>query len=159
MADSRRSFFPGVILIVLGLIFLLPNFTSWRFDELWPLLILAVGATFLVGYLENRTNYGLLMPATILIVIGCLFLYTETSGWHHMAELWPVFMLAPGIGFFMMYLFGKKEKGLLIPASILTGIGVIFLFGQSEYGYLWPIILIIVGIVLLMNSKPRTPSA
>lgn len=147
------------MLIVLGIIFLLPNFTSWRFDELWPLLILAVGITFLVGFLGNRGNYGLLMPATILIVVGFLFLYAESYGWGHMAELWPIFMIAPGIGFFMMYFFGKKEKGLLIPASIVTGIGLIFLFGQSEYGYLWPVILIIIGLVLLLNVKPRSPSA
>lgn len=50
----------------------------------------------------------------------------------------------------------KKDEGSLIAGLILIALGIIFLviryFPRIDFGDLWPVILIIVGIVLLRNA-------
>jgi phage shock protein PspC (stress-responsive transcriptional regulator) len=50
----------------------------------------------------------------------------------------------------------KKDDGSLIAGLILITLGIIFLviryFPRIDFGDLWPIILIIIGIVLLRNA-------
>ncbi|MBI4535847.1 MAG: hypothetical protein HY708_06180 [Ignavibacteriae bacterium] len=152
-ASSRRSIVPGVILISLGLVFLLPTVTDVRMRELWPVFVAGPGIIFLAMGLVNRSNYGLLMPGTLLTVFGGLFFYCVFEGWYHMHSLWPVFIIAPGLGLFMLYLFGRKEKGLLISASIVSGVGLFFLGGLWDFDYFLPALLIFLGIVLLLNAK------
>jgi hypothetical protein len=74
-----------------------------------------------------------------------------------MERLWPFFVMAPGLGFVMMYLFGKRERGLLIPAGILTGLGLIFLLNVNESEYLWPGVLILAGVLFLIKWKKERP--
>jgi hypothetical protein len=149
---NRRSVFPGILLILLGIVFLLPNFMDIRAGDLWPVFMLGPGLAFFVMFAEDRNNYGLLMPATILTVMGLMF-FGLTLRMTSMETIWPLFIMAPGLGLLLMYLLGKREKGLLIPAGILLCIGLVFLIGASQYSYLWPAVLIAVGIILLMNAK------
>jgi hypothetical protein len=145
---------PGIVLILLGLLFLLPNFTSLTASELWPVVLVVPGIMFFILFFQNRERVGVLMPATVLTVIGALFLYCAIAGWERMSQLWPFFIIAPGLGFFTMYFLGKRERGLLVPAALLTGIGCFFLLAFSEMGaYIVSVILIIAGIVLLLNVK------
>jgi len=50
----------------------------------------------------------------------------------------------------------KKDDGSLIAGLILIALGVIFLviryFPRIDFGDLWPVILIVIGIVLLRNA-------
>ena len=95
----------GVGLVILGILFLSENFgyIAFDFQHVWPVFVLLAGVGFWVGYFQDRKNYGLLMPGSILIVYGFLFLYCSIEGWYLMSYWWPVFILGPGIGFFMMY--------------------------------------------------------
>jgi hypothetical protein len=141
----------GVVLITLGILFLLDNLDliEINFGLLWPVLIILAGLFFVVGYLYDRKNYGLLMPATLLITYGLLFWYCVITDWDSMQELWPVFLIGPGLGFYFMYLLGGKEKGLLIPAGILVGLGLIFLLSSGGMLKYWPLILIACGVYLI----------
>ena len=158
MPTANKSFVPGIALILLGIVFLLPNFTDMRERDLWPLLVLGPGILFFVLFLADRTNYGLIMPATILTVSGVLFFYCTVEGWHMMRTLWPFFMIAPGIAFLLMYMVGRKEGAFLVPGIILTAAGVVFLLGATEYIALWPVVLIVIGVILLFTRKRGTPS-
>ena len=153
MASTKRPLLPGIILIVLGIVFLLPNVTDLRTRELWPIFVLGTGIVFFIAFLNDRSRYGLLMPASILTVIGLMFLYCVFEGWYMMQNIWPFFIIAPGLGFLLMYFFSKKEQGLLIPGGILSALGLFSLVGTTEYDYLWPILLIAAGIALLFDAK------
>lgn len=52
--------------------------------------------------------------------------------------------------------FKKKDEGSLIAGLVLISLGVIFLviryFPRIDFGDLWPVILIVIGIVLLRNA-------
>jgi len=51
---DRGSVIGGLVLIVLGALFLLDNFLDIRFGDLWPLILVAVG----VGLLWRSRNTG-----------------------------------------------------------------------------------------------------
>jgi hypothetical protein len=148
---KTKDFIFGLVLICLGIIFLADNldFIKLDFSSIWPALVVLIGLAFGLSFLYNRKNYGLLMPATILIIIGLLFWYCSITGWYHMNILWPMFLIGPGLGFYFMYLLGEKEKALLIPAGILVGLGLLFMLRFSRILRYWPLILIIIGIYLL----------
>ncbi len=152
---NTRNFGPGLVLIVLGAIILLSNLEVFDLWNLWPVLVILLGLFFFGLWIYDRDNYGLLMPATIVTIAGVLFLYCDGSGWFHMQDLWPVFLVAPGIGFMLMYFFGEQEGGLLVPGTILLVIGIIFLSANRWAGRWWPAILVFVGVLLLIRPPRR----
>jgi hypothetical protein len=161
MTYDRRAVWTGGLLIVIGALLLAANLNlleiEWK--NLWPLFFFVGAAVNLSIFLTDRRNFGVLMPATILTIYGALFQYCALTSWHDMSELWPTFILGPGVGLLMMYLFGKRDRGLLIPASILIGISAIFFlaFGPRplrRYGEYWPVLLILAGLLLLLR-RPK----
>ncbi len=161
---DRKSIFWGIFLIAVGLIFLANNLNILNIDwyyivsniwQLWPLLMVVGGLAFWVGWLNNRKEYGLIMPGTILATYGLLFWHCTYHGWQQMAEynLWAFFLIGPGLGFFLMYLMGQREKGLLIPGSLLLGLGIVFLTGPENIALVWPIVLIAIGVGLLFKHR------
>lgn len=153
MIPVQRLRTQGIVLIIVGIVLLVLNISGYGFHEFWPVLFIGLGLYFVVLFLTDRSNYGLLMPASILTIMGIMFQYAAIEGWWSMRMLWPFFLIGPGLGFFLMYWFGKKESGLLIPGYILTGIGIVFLLISSEGWYLWPILLIIAGILMLLRHR------
>ncbi len=148
---KTSDFVLGIVLVCLGLIFLADNldYITLDFPSIWPGLLILAGLAFAIGYVKNKKNYGLLLPATILLVFGLLFLYCSIAGWESMNALWPVFLIGPGLGFYFMYQFGDKEKGLLIPAAILVGMGLLFILDLNHVLKYWSLILIAVGAYLI----------
>ena len=121
--------------------------------------VILAGVGFWIGYVQDKKNHGLLMPGTILIIYGVMFYYCSMEGWYYMTYLWPVFIIGPGIGFFMMFIFGQKEKGLLVPASILTGIGILFMLSKTGVIRYWPVLLIVLGIVIIVRYQTKLKSS
>jgi len=156
---ESRNIYPGLLVIAAGVVLLLANLDVFSLVGLWPLLVVFLGVFFFALWVKDRDNYGLLMPATILLVIGLLLLYCENYGWWHMKDLWPVFLLAPGAGFTFMYVLGEQEGGLLVPAVILLVLGIIFLSINQWAGRWWPAILILVGALLLLRPPKQITSA
>jgi hypothetical protein len=155
MAKDNTRLVWGGFFVFVGIVLLIGNFTDLYMGELWPVLVIAGGLAFVLGYFLNRDNYGLLMPGALLVVNGLLFLTCSLDGWYHMESLWPVFILAPALGFLAMYCGGVRETGLLIPAGILFVIGLSFLFVSLDVGEFWPILLILVGVLLIVLDFTR----
>lgn len=158
---SSGPMLPGVILIVVGIAFMLAQYNVIRSDQVWPLFVLAPGLGFWAMYFyskDRQSSAGLLIPGTITTLIGLLFFYLNFSDWGQMEFLWPMFPLIVGIAFYTFYFAsGKnsKDRGILIPATILTAIGIIFLV-IAKFSYkLWPIILIAAGILMLFGRREK----
>ncbi len=150
---SHPNWLAGTFLILIGLLILLVQFEYFDWAELWPLFLIAIGLLFLIGFFINRENYGLLMPAMILMIIGTLFLYMERTTWYNMRGLWPTFIMAPGVGFFFMYFFGPVKNQLWIPGTILVTIAALFFAGEWTVIRYWPVILILLGLYLILGKK------
>jgi hypothetical protein len=179
--SERRSgggaIFPGLVLILVGLWFLLRAFGVRvpGMDQLWPIFPVLAGLGFFLGFLfspDKRSAYGLAIPGTITFLVGLLF-FAFTLGyleWGAMESLWPVFLIIVGASFVVAWIFsGLREWGLLIPGGIVGGVGVVALgFALGGQGAAWarvisrgwPVILIAIGLAVLFQglAAGRSPS-
>jgi len=86
----------GLILIVLGIIFLGHSFDVFRLGHLishwWPLILVAIGISKLG---RHDRNGGIL-----LILLGILFLLSTLNiiHWYQIRRFWPVILIIIGIG-------------------------------------------------------------
>ena len=156
---NRGALIFGLILIAIGSMSLLSSIgiISISWGQVWPLVILLAGLLFELSFFVNGCKEpGLLMPGGVLLTYGILFYYCSANGYSWMGKLWPLFLLGPAVGLFQVYIFGTREKGLLVPGGILGGLSLIFLlsnFTTLDIGsLLFPVILIIVGFVILING-------
>jgi hypothetical protein len=155
----------GLLFLVLGVVALLAaiNAIELSWDYFWPLFLLIPGLTFEYNFFSKKGKHsedpGILIPGGILITISILFYINIFFGWHLMDLLWPVFILAPAIGLFQFYLFGSRNKGLLIPVGILTGIGlfslIITMLNIDFFIYIFSIILIAIGVYFIFKGIKR----
>ena len=100
----------------------------------------------------NRSSAGTLIAGTILIVFGLLSLVPRFFDMIDWGFLWPFIIIGFGAVFFVaMFAGGKQTAAFAIPASIISGIGLILLFqnitGRWEsMSYFWALIILFVGI-------------
>lgn len=135
----------------------------WDAYEFWPIFVLVPGLVFEVSAFISKRGSGLLVPAGILITLGCLFYFETSTNWIYSGYTWPVYILAPAVGLFQLFLFGDHNKGLLIPVGVLTAVaGISFytltvgnFFEFIERSLVWPIALIIVGIIILFSKSSK----
>lgn len=160
---NRGALIFGLILIAVGIFSLLSSLgiiiISW--SQVWPLVIILVGLLFELNYFVNgRKEPGLLMPAGIMLTYGILFYYCSVNGFSWIGKLWPFFLLGPAIGLLQIFIFGTRDKGLLVPVGVLGGLSLVFLlsnFTKLDIGsLLFPVILIIVGFVILINAVGKS---
>ena len=156
---STRNAGAGILLIAIGGLLILSNLGLVDVFSFWPLLIVALGVAFFLMWVKNRGNYGLLMPFAVLTTAGLLFLYCNYEGWWRMQDLWPVFLVAPGVGFILMYALGEQEQGLLIAGTINMVIGTVFLSANPWSGRWWPVLLIVAGIIILLGGPKAVADA
>jgi len=155
---NSSSLIIGIILVLVGLLLLGPSANLFSLQRTWPAIIMLIGLGFLLGYAGSRHKaVGLLMPAAVLIISSLpLFQCAWTGDWTAMSTLWPIFPLSVAIGFFLMYFAGPKEKGLLIPALILTAISVIAFLTFNYLSFIFPILFIGSGLVLIFLSVSKS---
>ncbi|MGE5614320.1 MAG: hypothetical protein ACM3XR_07930 [Bacillota bacterium] len=158
----------GGILVILGAMLLLMNTGLVKpfsdilsIGKLWPLYFLILpGLFFHAGYFSgNGRHPGLLVPGGIFLVLGIAFqINMFFGGWD---IIWPLYIFSVAFGLFELYLFGHREKGLLIPIGILTGLSVIFFISFSLRRLLdfntqplaFPLLLIGIGLIILLGGK------
>ncbi len=171
MSNNRKgTMIVGFVLILIGIVYLLDTLgifeiyfdifdIGFLFSHFWPLFIIIVGLIFHYTFFQGKTSdAGILVPGGILLVIGItcqISMLFDLWGY-----LWPGFILAVAVGLFELYVFGSKEKGLLIPVFILGGLSLIFF--TMSLGRIWilrayliPGILIIGGILIVTRNRRR----
>lgn len=154
---KKNNYLFGFFLLFLGILFILINFEliNINWEKLWPFFLLIPGILFEVSYFIFRKDAGLLVPGGILITYGLLFFMNSLYGWQMMEKLWPIFPLGVAIGLFQLYFFGNREKELLIPIGILTGVSLFFIinnFISINFGLLVGSILIVAGLWIIVKK-------
>ncbi|AEI43674.1 hypothetical protein [Paenibacillus mucilaginosus] len=177
MNETERSFnvnmsryIIGTVLILLGAGLFLnqghPMGVGTIFEYYWAsLFVLPLGLFFHWLYFSMTAPRasGLLIPGGILVTVGLVCqISTLFDAW---GVMWPGFVLAPAVGLFEFYLFGSRNRYLLIPVSILTVISLLFftvftlgtlLNKLSGHGPVVAIVLIVIGAYALLGGKRQS---
>lgn len=165
---NRSSLAGALILITLGAWFLAvelsPQVRAFAYGgETWPLQIVGIGALMLLVALLTFTP-GWAVPACIVGGLGgLLYWQNATDNWASWAYAWTLIPGFVGVGIILAGLLEGKPRGALIGGGwtifsslLLFGIFGSFLGGLSLVGQLWPLLLIVVGVILLGQAFLRS---
>jgi hypothetical protein len=107
--DPWRGLFGGLLLIMLGIVFLLHQGGWLSGHLLWPSLAIAVGLVFIISGLARYLNpenhhhhYGKFIAGAVLILVGIFGLI----GW---SNWWPLILIAAGV-IILFCLFMRREQ-------------------------------------------------
>lgn len=117
-------------------------------------VLLAIALPFFVAFLNNRANWGLLIPAYVLFVIGVMVPLIELDVLYDtLIAAYVMFVIA--IPFFVVYLRNSSNWWALIPGGILALMGLGFLIAESAVEYILPAAMIIGGILILVRQLTK----
>ncbi len=165
----RSSLAVGVVLILLGAWFLavrlVPELEAWVTANIdWPLIVVGVGVVLLVfGLLAGAP--GMAVPACIVGGIGGLLWWQNATGnWESWAYAWTLIPGFAGVGTILAGLFGGDARQSVHGGArtILVSLVMFAIFGSffGALGFLgayWPVLLILLGLLILVQSlfRPR----
>jgi len=168
--EKRGSIIGGLILILVGLLFLLlqvfPEIaTQFNLELQWPLVIVAVGVLFLLGAVLGTAS--LAVPGMVIGGIGGLLYYQNLTGnWASWAYAWVLIPGFVGLGLILMGLLDGEQRSsirggvtLLIISLILFAIFGGFLAGFGILQQFWPLLLILAGILILVRNRSGNHSS
>lgn len=168
---KKGNYYTGLVLIVLGALALVLNIVFdiriIKFDsyDFWVFIVLIIGLAFELGFFLTGSKSGLLIPGGIITTIGLLFMFEVSTDWYFSRFTWPVYIISVAVGLLQMYMFSKRQKGLLIAGLIVGGIGVFFelmmilsAVSSNLIEVLIPISLVAAGIALVFSGYSRKRS-
>jgi len=151
----RRGILPGLIILVIGILFLLRNFGLFDFAELrrfWPLLLVAFGLSRLWDRVHRARWLGaVLVAAGVALQLSNLgLLHVSLRG---LLRFWPLAIVAFGL----QLLFERGRKGNLLGGISMIAFGAALQADALGWMHLalarlWPVVLIVVGIVMLQKA-------
>lgn len=111
--------------------------------------------------LSKGDNRGSIVAGGILILIGAIFLFVNVFQ-INFGQVWPIIFFIIGAGFYLPVLLMPRDRtnlaGLLIPGTILFGLGTIFFYNVfsdnwGSWAYIWALIPASVGLGLLLAAR------
>jgi hypothetical protein len=170
MIDTeRKRKFTGIGLIVVGALFLMVSNDIWLgWANVWPLFPILGGMLFLRVYARNKSPEMLFVGSTTALMgVFLLFFSMEIFSWSRMDVLWPVIPTIAGVGLLavaaaMRHSAAYMIMGVVIVLFAFLGFlhegGVINERVVAPFIRLWPLVLVVAGVVLL-RSRPAEPAA
>ena len=143
---------PGLGLISLGVLLILDEFLPGA-DWLGAIFLGGIGLSFWLIYAINRENWWAVIPGGVLFTLAIVagvdpFVKGDTGG--------GIFMLGLGLTFGLLGLLPTSQgrmKWPFIPAVILLLIGVFIISPLLPFlNYIWPLILIVLGIYFILKN-------
>ena len=162
--NNRGSINGGIIMIVVGVVFLLINMFPGLAERLdlsrqWPLIIVTVGLFFLISAVVSIADMAI--PGSIILGIGSLLYYQNTTGnWASWAFVWTLIPGFVGIGLILASLLqngrgGQRSAGIRLVgmSALLFLVFSLFFTGLGSLGQYWPILLILLGLWLMVRNR------
>jgi hypothetical protein len=157
--QQQAALWTGLGLIGLGVALILAQFIGW--DRIWPLFPLLGGLAFLAGYVASGFRESGFVFVGVLATLLGLFFFGFSLGfweWGNMERLWPVFPLIAGIAFVALFAAERpRDAGPLGVgcAGIIVGVaglGVTYGYVGASIWKLWPLLLILAGLIGLVAA-------
>lgn len=166
-ARSRSNLAGGIVLILIGALFLVGQLYPDAFEWLdpgrnWPLIVIGVGVLiFVVGLLTGVP--AMAVPASIVAGIGGLLYWQNATGnWDSWAYAWTLIPGFVGVGVIISGLLSGQTRKALMDGGRTVMFSLVMLaifgslFGRHDFaGPIWPVLLIIVGVIVLLQTLFR----
>lgn len=165
---NRGAVVVGTLLIGTGVLFLLVNLLPGiDLARLWPGIFIAVAIALLLPpwILPSHRNAlaALLLPGTILLVLGAIFAYqVTTNDWESWSYVWALIPGSVGAGLWAAARAGYWGSGASTVGLWLVGGSLVafvifaaFLGGDSPLARGAPLALIALGLVITASSLVR----
>lgn len=138
------------VLLAIALLLALIMLTVMRDEGVAVYVLTAIALPFLAVYARNREQWWPLIPAYVLLALAVMI---GLIGMGLLAELLvPAYvMFAIAIPFFVVYAWDRGQWWALIPAGVMTAIGLFFLIAEAALPWLVPVLLILSGIWILVR--------
>ncbi len=157
--DRRGSFVGGIILVLLGALFLAAQLIPGIYQGFsWPVIIIGLGAIFLIAAAISRVG-PLAVPACILAGIGGILYYQNLTGnWETWSYVWTLIPGFVGVGILLAGLLSPRpHMGSGGWTLILISLIMFFIFGGAfglggEVSKYWPVLLIVLGLIALVRA-------
>lgn len=150
----------GLIFLALGIGSLVDKYVMTSLNLSGVMFMWSLGIAFLILFLVRKIK-GFVYPGCILPAIGTFALLEQLYD----KDITWVFFLLLALSFFVIYLFEKSITGHswpLIPGVALMLISGLFFLTSEEIikydfwrilSYIWPVILIVIGIRIVYNNS------
>jgi hypothetical protein len=155
---------PGIGGFLVGIFFFAITLgpLAWRdLAEWWPIFPVIGGIAFIAVFVFSKQHDpDLLFPGAGSLLVGIFFLFITLGPlrWRDLDTLWPAFPLIGGLTFLAVWLFDRKNAGLLVPAALGMAVGLlgfVFTFRVLEARIIadgWPVLLILLGLALVAKG-------
>ncbi len=142
-----------IMLVIAGLITLI-TFNMLQDELVAVYVLLAIAIPFLGVFLRDRSQWWALIPAYVLLAVALMNWLMEAGILSDL--LVPGYiMFAIAIPFFVVYGRNTKQWWALIPAGILTVIGIVFFISEAAVQYIGAVLLVVTGLWILVRVFTR----
>lgn len=138
------------LLVVAGLVTLI-TLNVLKDEGIATYVLTAIALPFLVTFLQNRTRWGLLIPAYVLLAVGVMVGLIGVGMLEDLLVAAYV-LVAIAIPFFVVYARDTKQWWSLIPGGITAIVGLSFMMAAAAVQFVVPAVLIIAGIWVLVRQ-------
>jgi len=156
--DHRQwwAIIPAFVLLAVAALFALDYFASPLSTQWGGLIFLgAIGLSFWMIYVLDRDKWWAIIPGGVLLTLAAVArldqgAYIQTGG---------IFFVGLGATF-LLVAFAPIPQGQMrwafIPAAVLLVLGLLLFVGlQAAINYIWPVALIIGGLLLMLRAFRR----
>ena len=164
---ERSNLAAGLILILIGGVFLagklLPEWFAWlSWENNWPLIVIGVGAVFLIIGALTQTP-ALAVPAFLISGIGGILYWQNLTGnWESWSYIWTLIPGFVGLGIIVSgFLAGTFRESLregirtMVVSLVMFAIFGSFLGFNDFNGLLLPSLIILAGVAILLETIIR----
>jgi hypothetical protein len=161
-SDRRNTVVCGALLVAIGLLVLLVQ--NVQAETLGLLFLPALGGFFLIAGIASR-QVGFLIPGGILTGLGLGAIFTQNPALAATPTTQGgVFFIGFALGWLLITVLSKlvahdTQWWALIPGTIMALIGVALMLGGAALNVLefaggwWPLILVALGLVIIVQRK------
>ena len=166
MNRNYSSLVVGLIFILIGAGLLLDRLHLFMFGwvQIYPIIFLIIAAVSFLNAASGHKNSA--FWGGIFAVLGLFFFLRnfDIIPFFWFSEFWPIFLIALGVGFLVLYIFNPRDWGVLIPGFILVSIGGLFALDsmsliEDAFDFIfevvsvyWPLVFVLFGLGLILNS-------
>ncbi|MCB8943415.1 MAG: hypothetical protein H6658_06645 [Ardenticatenaceae bacterium] len=125
----QSSVWGGLLILfgVIGLVEMYTNLTVW----VWAAVLAVAGLAIFGVYLRQRSEWGLLVPAYVLLAVAALLTFIELNVLE--GSFVATFVLtAVALPFIIAFLLNRQQWALLIPAYVLLAVGIMVSLIERE---------------------------